>query len=217
MSLKNCSVDILIPSLRPVNIDGLVKLINGQQHECEVNIITDTKTVGLYKAVNALYEQSKSEFIIHIPDDIVPRDGWIDNSIKFLKSQPEDTLVIYRCMNGVWEQDYHAYYGRPFSAFPCLRRSLIEKIGHLFDPNLKSFYGDPDLSLEVWNRGGRVIPCENAFIEFINRTDDLKANNLNEYLKQDEEYFKSKWNKVFGNYSSEIYKYEQLLNRVGEL
>jgi GT2 family glycosyltransferase len=204
-------VSIVIPSLRPAYINRLAKhfkdtmkveykLIVISTFDIEdVTLVKEDEPKGIYKAVEQGMQFVDGDFILHMPDDSMPIPGAIENMIEFSKGHKGlflgNFLSFDRSTRFHYEQG--SYYDKLFAFCPFIRTKDLDKIdGILMDTYYNSFYGDPDLSLRVWDKGGVVATCPNAWMEIYSPMDELKTDNLAKYEKEDEEKFKTRWAKL---------------------
>gem|GEM_PF-4752175 len=143
---------------------------------------------GVVEAVNAGYRNSSGDIVMTISDECRFYRGWLDEMVR----QLEDDTILSPLVSPY--SPFH-YYGKTFSPFPFLKRSLVERIGvgYLFDPSYKCYYADPDLSLRVIEAGGRVKVCEKAEVFHPYVPDQIHVSNKNSYVEQDREVFKRRW------------------------
>lgn len=85
------------------------------------------------------------------------------------------------------------YYGLPFQPFPFASRELFDELGGVLDPAYKGFYADPDLSMRAHARGIPIKVVEEAVIRHHNHHDDPHACSVVQYLDQDRQTFRSRW------------------------
>jgi GT2 family glycosyltransferase len=194
-------VSIILPTIRPQCFrecyNAIVKYSEGIDYE----LLVDSELGGTYPSVRKMEKEATGKYIVHIPDDCVPQEKWLENMLKFMK--PHDNEVFegaFRTINA-WEKhgDY-LYFDRKFAAFICIRKEVSDKLGGLMDKLYTSFYGDPDLSMRVWNAGGIVEHCNDAVIFYPDCLDDRKFFNKRTYEKEDEQKFIERWEPIFGKY-----------------
>lgn len=203
-------VSIIVPSVRPKMMSALKDRIARFTKDYELIVISpysidgvihvkEDKTDGVYKAVEKGLKVAKGEYILHIPDDIFPSTGWVDNMIDFVG----DRFVIgnYRSCTRESCCSEESYYDMPYSWFPFLSRKTLDRLGGvLMDTYYSSFYGDPDLSIRMWQAGGRVETCHKAWIILVGDLDEAKRISLDRYEAKDKEKFIKRWTPVYGEY-----------------
>lgn len=209
------AVSIVIPSVRPVELETCLSSIDIYTSDIDYEVLVTTafeiekhkntirikedKLEGTYCAVSKAYEHVKGTYIVHIPDDARATQNWLANMLIFMK--PHDKEIFegsFRYYDNNGEGDQHGYFGKHFAAFICIRKEVADQIGGLMDLSYRSFYGDPDLSMRVWNNGGKVLTCHNAWLQ---REDCLDSNHIhshNMYFSIDERTFIKRWYSIYG-------------------
>lgn len=189
-----CSV--LIPSLREDKLNACVESVS-KFELLDVEILVNRDSGGIYKAVNQLVDEAKHDILVHIPDDCVVRFGSLKNIVEFVDKQDGLFEASFRVMHDGVEQENYQYYGKTFAPYICTNKKTLDAVGGMFDKNLNSFYGDPDLSLRIWQAGGRVEVCPDAWVVSNSVIDQVSVDSSRKYLRQDRDYFVKKWDPVF--------------------
>lgn len=200
-------ISVILPSVRP---DNLWRCLNAVDHasrgiNIETIIVADFKPIyipisafwiyaperkGTIDAINKGFDVSQGEYIFVTSDEAILGDGALvslENMCKFY-----DNKVL---LSPAHVPDFpFFYYKKWFAAFPFAHRSLIDKVGGLFDPVYKSFYADPDLSLRAYTHGFDVRTCDDAIIYHPNNMECLvHKHNVSTYLAHDRAIFKERW------------------------
>lgn len=190
---------ILIPSLRSERLKECVNAIKENTKERH-EILVNTDIGGTYQAVRKMYKEAKGEYIVHIPDDCTPLKDWLEEPLEMMKRNTGLYEVAIRSRNEWDIHKEHCYFGKPFAAFICMRKDDIDSVGGLIDERYSSFYGDPDLSMRVWNNGGNVEYTQNPLIHYYDKEDYIKSYNKSLYEEKDKQAFMSKWCPIFGDF-----------------
>lgn len=194
-------IDILIPSLRPDKLAIIVSQIEMFSDGADYKLYTDMTPGGIYKAVERMVSVSSNKYVLHIPDDINLMPGFLINMLKFMQEHDDELIVAdFHVTNGVTEYSQHYYWNQPFSAFPCIKRDDIKKVGGLMDTYYSSFYGDPDLSLRVINAGGSVKKADNAWIHYVNFHDTIRVESSRNFEEEDKKKFIARWEPKYGEF-----------------
>jgi GT2 family glycosyltransferase len=207
-------LSIIIPSLRK---DCMLSLAQQFLEFCEdyelivispneINIknvvwIKESEREGIYKAVQKGMNSIRGDYVFHMPDDIVLYRNSIKNMLKFIEGKEKVIGNFIACNphGGFFERG--AYFGRIFSFCPFMSRKTLDLLNNvLMDTYYNSFYGDPDLSLRLYQKGGKVETCSDAKLLIQNRHDEFKVVNLQLHEKDDEAKFIDRWTPVFGEY-----------------
>ena len=93
-------------------------------------------------------------------------------------------------------------FGRVFAGFMCMRRDKAELIGGFLDyPYYRAWFLDPDLSLRVWQAGGKVETCNDAQVLLLPEPegDIVASGNREKYYNRDGEAFRKRWGRDFSH------------------
>jgi glycosyltransferase involved in cell wall biosynthesis len=217
-------VSIIIPSLRQENIKKLAEffekiisvkyeLIVISPYEIDgpnIVMVKEDKPKGIYRAVKEGLPYVKGDYILHMPDDACFSSGSLEHMINFSNSF-SGRIFLGNWMVYNWPTVYEqgSYYDLPFSGFPFMKRKDLEKIGEFMDTHYDSFYGDPDLSLRVWDNNGIVALCPNAWMAIDSKMDDVKSQSLEKYEKSDKDKFIRRWKPIHGGFTGyQVYKHQ---------
>lgn len=212
-------LSVIIPSLRAEKIEALAKKFAEYVKDYELIVISpneitvenvvwikEEERLGIYKAVERGVKVMKGDFVLHMPDDIEIFPETVDTALKFVDGKKK-FIGGFRCV-GIGNQVFEigGYYGTIFASCPIFSRDTLKGLDNtLMDTYYSSFYGDPDLSLRLWTRGGTVSICEDAKMLLKGCHDEHKISSLEMYEKEDNKKFIERWSPILGEYNG----YEQ--------
>ena len=165
--------------------------------------------IGNARATDLGFANARGNYILTIADDMLLRPGCLKNLINYM--QAHDGQLFVASLRGydsehIWI--HWGFYGKLLAYCPCIARDNVALIGGVFfDPILKNFFGDHDLSLRVWHAYGIVDICPDAWFESISTDDKVKKDNTASSLRSDKEIFFSRWEPHYGstlNYSRAV-------------
>lgn len=165
----------------------------------EVEIIENSKNVGVTKAVNQGLEIADSKYIVIIHNDITVSKGWIDKAIKFMNSHPEAGIIgtsgwteinsngfcdTKNIVTGIAKYNYKFKSDFTEVAVTDGQCNLIRNIGIKLDEDygLMHFY-DKDLSL-LYRKYGYKSYVIKAEVEHF--AEDRKLSTIENPLYKDE-------------------------------
>ncbi len=228
--MNNHLVSILIGSIRPrllniclesirrhtSDIDYEVVIVSPFEIEANPKMVhIKEKPGGYYKAIADGFEATRGNYIIHIADDCRATPKWAANMIAFMK--PHDNEIFegsFRHFDVRGERPEQGHYGKLIAPFICIRKDNALRVGGLIDSSYQRFFGDPDLSLRVWQQHGKVETCPNAWIYHCDFDDDQYVKAYNKYFTKDRETFISRWYHVFGRQGDTPLGHEQPLGKL---
>ena len=187
-------LSILIPSARPRRFVEFVKSVVKNTEGVDYELVVDQRRGILYEIINDLFERAQGEYVVLICDDCFVTPDWAKNMLAFMKKQPPMTIGSFGLMIEGKDAKSIVYYDKLCAIIPCARREEVKaQFGYLLDPTFKRFYGDPDLSLRYWSRGGQAIECPNAKVNMYRWRDTIKSNDVRSYFDVDKKAFKQRW------------------------
>lgn len=208
-------LSIIIPSLRADKMENLAKQFAEYCSKYEIIVISpneinventvwikEDKPAGIYKAVEKGLKKAKGDYILHMPDDMEIFPDTINNALKFMDWKKK-TIVGFKCVgNDGLEFEIGGYFGKIFASCPLISRKTLKYLDNiLMDTYYTSFYGDPDLSLRLWVKGGKVEICKEAKMYIHGCHDEIKINSLQAYEDKDKEKFIKRWETKLGPYT----------------
>lgn len=199
-------ISILIPSIRPINLEQTIaRLLAGQENaDFEIVTVTDfevyplpskvvsirSERLGCIDAICKAEARASGEYIIVLSDQSYISDGGLLQMEEY-SQRVRNTVIISQ--HTVPESKLE-YYGKYFAPYPFVHRSIIQQLGGLFLPIYKSFYADPDFSMRAHEAG---IPIHKLNYIDIIRPGGMSYShhkeNANNYLEADRETFKQRW------------------------
>lgn len=207
-------VSILLPSLRPDAVALKVKQFQETNPDMDYELVVvspfeivgekvvhvlETERRGVIHAINQAYTHAQGKFIVLWSDDATPEAGCLKAIIEFVKGKQTPFLASFRRrdIRGV-EHEQWAVYGKLYAGWLCADRATFELVGGLFNPAYRNYWADPDLSLRVWENGGEVAVCREAWINVEQINDQVKSENLKSSFEIDTETFFGYWHSKLG-------------------
>jgi len=207
-------ISIILPSLREKLALETIKEfeITNKDFDYEIVIISpfpvkrekivhvfEEKPQGVSIAYNAGYKCSSGKYICWWSDDAFPTKGCLLNMVNFLKTKKPPFIGAFgiKDKKGIEHPQWKAY-GKLYACWGCASRETIEMVGGFFDPIYKCYFADPDLGLRVWEKGGRVEVCPDAWLISHGLMDKLREDNQIRYFEKDMNAFFDRWHDKFG-------------------
>jgi len=196
-------ISVLLPSVRPERLPFAMACLPAAAVavEYEVIVVADfgpfdyphTRWIlrprqGVIDAVHAAYEASEGEYVFLFNDESRLDAGSLQALYHAALTDPWRVLSPYHHPPFDFQ-----YYGRPFAAFPFVRRDLVEQLGGFLDPAFGSFYADPDFSLRAHAQRIPVEVLHSATVRQQHSHDEVKRHNLDTYFSRDRATFRSRW------------------------
>jgi len=171
-----------------------------KKHFPQVISTRHNKNIGFSKTVNEGVNNSHSDFIVLINNDVYPLSGYIEKSLKYFED-PKVFAVNFNEENSSWPQvSWHSgkfqYIRgedktRPhYSAWPsggsCIfRRSIWDKLGGLNEIYSPGYWEDIDLGWRAWKSGYKVLWSPEAKVVHDHEsTFGLKNKSMMDLVKQ---------------------------------
>lgn len=199
-------ISVLLPTVRPAKLPWAIASIPAAADglDYEVVVVADfqpdhtyphTKWIvserkGPIDAIKAAYDLSEGEYVFVFNDESQLDPQALKALYYAALADPWRVLTPHHVPPFTFE-----YYGRPFAAFPFVRRDLIESLGGLFDPAYRAFYADPDFSMRAHAKRIPVETVSSATIRHTNHSDgtDVKSQNWERYFANDRATFRTRW------------------------
>lgn len=143
---------------------------------------------GVVDAVNVACQAARGSHWFLFNDEAVLEAGALAMLYHAAQADPGCVLTPRHVPGYTFE-----YFGLPFAAFPFAHRALLERLGGLLDPAFKSFYADPDLGMRAHAAGVPIRTLDAAAIHHSNGSDDVKAQNVRDYMALDQATFRARW------------------------
>ncbi len=154
---------------------------------------------GCIHAHGLAYHHASGEYIVPWSDDASPTVGCLDNMLKFMKGKRDPFIASFRIKNKYhYELSPWRVYGRLYACWACVSRRTLDMVGGYYDPVFRSYWADPDLSLRVITKGGKIGTCRNTWVILQHINDKVRADNFDKYFKPDTDTFISRWHHQYG-------------------
>jgi glycosyltransferase involved in cell wall biosynthesis len=209
-------LSILLPSLRPDELKKRIVEFSATHPRMDYELVVvspflvsgekivhilETEPRGVLYAMNEALKKASSDYIVLWSDDASPIKDCLQNILAFVKKNEKNlpfaagfSKVDSRGEGfGQWR-----VYGKLYVGWACASKRTIEAVGGLFDPDYRNYWGDPDFSLRVWEKGGTVAVCKDAYIEVVQINDKVKTKNLSTCFEKDTQTFFNKWHDKLG-------------------
>lgn len=220
---RNPDISVILPTLRPdktrkcieritetsdgVNYEVVVvsplnmrELLAGCKGYDRIKFVKEDKKEGSCKANTIGYENASGKYIFAIADDHFLGQDCLKNLLKFMQLHDSEIFLAgARCYGVYGAGAEHKAYGFYYAYNPCIRRDLVDKVGGFYDPYYKCYYGDPDLAMRVWHKGGKVELCLDAWVEFHNELDCLDLESHENNAERDFNAFFKRWHPIYGH------------------
>lgn len=207
-------ISILLPSIRPelarrrieefatvaAAVDYEIVLVSPFTVENpRVVHVPELERRGVMHAMNVAYRAASGHHIVLWSDDARPMAGALENILRYVGRHPAPMLAGFRLRDASGrESEQWSVYGRLYVGWLCAAKETIDAAGGLFDPAFRNYWADPDLSLRMYEIGGQVVVCPDAWIEVEQVDDKVKQTNLSASFSRDTETFFRKWHARMG-------------------
>lgn len=187
---KNIDYEIII-----VGTENIKPVIEGHDR---IKFILDTERKGNAIPHQKGIEASTGEYSVELGDDVYVTENWLSDMIKFLEINDNKLPLqgCFRLKNMSGEEIPQMYVDNKFlyALLGCMKTETLKKIGG-WDRGYAHYFSDPDVSMRIWEAGGRVLVCPDAWV-------CLHIDDISEELKkergcpQDEKLFYDYWGKT---------------------
>ena len=187
---------IIVPTIREKKFAELKSSIENSCAGMSYELIPRSDDGGSLEGIRQGYKLAQGKYIIFMPDDVFMCLNALQSMKKFMESN-EGLFIAAFSVNSEPPDSSPMYFSRRFARYPCMSRENIELIGGLIRDGYHHFYGDADLSLRVWEAGGKfllndesqVLP--NGSINY----DEVYCNSYDRYYELDRNLFQQHWQK----------------------
>jgi len=160
-----------MPTLRPDYADNAIRqvLMCSGRHDYELIVVSPFPVAGdrirhvheeTPEGDSAAYARAlavaSGEIVLPMIDDFAPAFGWLDGLAETIARGEREALPFCGGLHWVNHPWFSTAYDRYFAFFPAMSRRSIERTGGYIDTAFRANFGDVDLSLRVWEAGGRV-------------------------------------------------------------
>lgn len=212
-------ISILIPSLRekllreritefaltnPTTRYEIITVSPFEIKESNVIWIKDSAPFrGSVKATNQALGSATGEYVMYFSDDVSPTKDCLKNMTEFLKSNENGNINPFLGafkMITIPNREIGPFgaYNRLYACYGAISKASLLKLNNkLFDNQFLYSWADIDLSLRVWELGGRVEICQNAIVIPKQEDDEIYKSHRNTFDK-DFNIFLGKWHEKYG-------------------
>lgn len=207
-------ISILLPSLRPENTQKRICEFENTAPDIDYELIVvspfhvegekvvhihEKEKRGVIAAMNEAYLHARGDIIILWSDDAMPCENSLKNMVSFIQKHKAPFAAGFRKKTEEGqESEQWQVYGKLTVGWQGLTRETIEKVGGLFRSHFRNYWADPDLSMRIWEKGGSVAVCDDAWLTIMQEEDDVKQGNLSASFDSDKEAFFSFWHDQYG-------------------
>ena len=164
--------------------------------------------LSLAEKYNLSLLHSSADYIVFNNDDLEIEGEWVPDLLKHMDEMTKQYSPYLCCFTNSFQGirvGNYSIFGKLYAHQGCISRRDLARIGgYLYDSRMRTEYVDPDLSLRVWEAGGRVAICNkiNVKTDFYTKrvrlpsTDDPVCSPYKTYwaIADAHEFFK-KWRK----------------------
>ncbi|MSP49744.1 MAG: hypothetical protein EXQ95_10525 [Alphaproteobacteria bacterium] len=172
-------LSILMPTLRPDYAENAIRqvLMCSHGHDYELIVVSPFPVAGerirhVHEAApegdSAAYARAlaaaSGEIVMPMIDDFAPAFGWLDGLGEAIALGEKGGVPFCGSLHWVNHPWFNTAYDRYYAFFPVMSRRSLERAGGYIDTAFRANFGDVDLSLRVWEAGGRVALLPKAAI-----------------------------------------------------
>lgn len=163
-------------------------------------VVPEPIRLGNIGASSLAYDFSSGDILVGMSDDHLIINPEVFMSIRRLINQGEKTYFPFCLGLPLQDNKFGTVYGYYYANFPAMSRRSAEKIGGWFDPQFKGSWSDCDMSLRVWNSGGRVNVIEEQVLSIDNAPSTFGESRHSFADPQlDDDLFVARWHGIYGN------------------
>jgi hypothetical protein len=212
----NKEITILLPSVREELVKQRIK--EWKQTNSDVNYeiivispfpceeigtiwLNDINKKGSVHATNLGLGIAQGKYIIYFSDDVQPTKGCLRKMIDFMDSQSTHPFLGAFKMQTDSGKEIGPFgaYNKLYACYGCISiEDLILSSGILFRPEFKYSWCDIDLSLRIWEKGGKVEICKEAIVIPRQVEDEGYKEHRKNYFQQDVNTFLGIWHNKLG-------------------
>lgn len=208
-------ISILLPSLRPEAVSRRVKEFSSTNGGVDYELIVispftvkgenvvhvqEVERKGVMHAITEGYKRVSGKYVVVWSDDASPEVDALRLMLDFVGREPAPFVAGFRLRDTRGKElEQWSVYGKLYVGWLCASKETIDLVGGLFDTSFKNYWADPDLSMRVWEKGGRAEVCRSAWITIEQINDHVKSENLRSSFDADTEVFFNKWHAKYGN------------------
>lgn len=168
--------------------DGTRGFLSGQKN---IRIVED-ELKGPVRAFNKGFKAASGEYVCWINDDMVVLDNAIEKVLRFAQMEEANGLgaaAFYLDEGGIDCYVVRYILGLLHADCGMMKTSLMKELNY-WDESFIRGYGDPDLSLRVWEKGLAVAGLKEARVKHCLLDDELRKNFMN---SKDRSIFLNMW------------------------
>ena len=165
--------------------------------------------------MNLGFRAASSKYICMISDDCLVVPGAIKNGLNLFEEQLDGEkigAVAFYAREWNKEQDYCVRYTvgkKLYVNHGIYLKSALDDVGYINEDDYFFYNADSDLCLKMWQKGYKVIPSPNSFIEHYPHANiKIRTENHKRYL-DDGQCFLEKWKGVFYDGTKETLGYAE--------
>lgn len=162
--------------------------------------LPETEQRGCYPAYQLALEASTGETIAFFSDDMIATPHWADGLVEEIRAA-EARVVPY--IGGLCALNWplcFSVYGRFFANRPIFGRRTAEALSPMFGDEFPHHFGDIDLAMRTWTRGGRVDQLTHRCALLLSEHPYARSSGFAESDQYEEaaRRFQAKWAARFG-------------------
>lgn len=140
------------------------------------------------------WQASRGDIVVCLNDDIMPEPGWSDRLPDLLAEKERRYFPFVAGLNGY--EHFGSVYGLYYAFFPIASRRSLEAIGGWFNNEYIFTWGDPDLGMRTWHKGGRCELLPDRYVTPHPNRDVRPPDQVK--FDRDFATFRSKWHALYG-------------------
>ena len=207
-------ISVLLPSLRPELVKQRIEDFSTSTIDYELVIVSpfvvEGKNVkwvkespfckGSVAATNYALNYSSKDYVVYFSDDVRPTSQCLETMYKFMEEKRKEVtpfLGAFKMLLGNREIGPFGAYEKLYACYGCIHKKDIEEIG-FFSSEFVYSWADIDLSLRVWEKGGKVEICQDAIVKPEQIEDIIYKSHRKLYWQKDVDTFLKKWHGKLG-------------------
>lgn len=208
------AISVLLPSVRQEAADRVISAFLSTQGDFDYEIVLvspfsvdqphvrhvpETERGGVVQAMNVALAAAAADYIVLWSDDAMPAQDCLRNIHRFVQDKPAPFVAGFnkREQSGRINEQW-SVYAKLYVGWLCTSRETIGKVGNLLDPAFRNYWSDPDFCLRVWDAGGTVDICPDAWVEIVQIDDQVKVSNMGASFERDMNVFFDRWHQKLG-------------------
>jgi len=161
--------------------DGTIEWLEENSKSCSIVPIFSGKKTGITRAYNDGFKIARGKYVSWFSDDVMPVGNAIKNMCELMDGlDPEDmgAYPIRDSKNAPFRVPF--LLGFPAPTVACMFTSTLKKYNY-WNTDYPYYGQDNEVNARVLRMGGKIVVCDIAHVDHLNRQDDLKHKNVKSY------------------------------------